>query len=260
MKTNHMRINSETTVVENSNAQAQEVAAENNTSSANGDKVEAGTDDGWDTLIALTSREPIANAVKAEAHPTAGAGDHIPASCRDIEFGSLESEEVIAKMVVLRKELEETKGEMHKKGLSTRIYAWTLGLLLLQLKAKKNRKFRQMAEDQTGISQATISRYLKLAKSFKSVDELCADTDSLKDAYLRVGALGEEGKTKIREIERATKSLTAAVKLVEKIIPGTGDLTEDEVGKLSTLADNLGELLRKLANPRTAETSEAKAA
>jgi hypothetical protein len=249
---------STTAVVENSNTQVEEVAAEH-TSSAKGGEIEARRDN-METFIADHCLEQAADAVMAEAHPTAETGDNIPASCRDIEFDSLESEEVLDKMVVLRKELEDTNGEMLKTGLSARILAWTLGLLLRQLKTVHKRKFRQVAEDRTGISQATITRYLKLAKSFKSVDALCANTDSLKDAYLRVGALGKEGKTKPRVFDRARKSLSAAVKLVEKVGQEGEVLSESEVGKLRALADTLGELLQKLANPRTADSGEALAA
>jgi predicted DNA-binding WGR domain protein len=253
-----MKSTSATAVVENSNTQVEEVAAEH-TSSAKGGKFESRRDN-METFIADHCLEQAADAVMAEAHPTAEAEDHVPASCRDIEFDSLESEEVLDKMVVLRKELEETKGQMLKKGLSARILAWTLGLLLRQLKAVHERKFREIAEDRTGISQATITRYLKLAKSFKSVDALCAETDSLKDAYLRVGALGKEGKTKLRVFDRARKSLSAAVKLVEKVGQEGEVLSESEVGKLRALADTLGELLQKLASSKAAETSEAIAA
>ena len=248
----------DTTAVENSTKEMEEVAAGTNTPSAE----ERETRDRDDTLRAIgwDMDQTYANAVKVEAHPTAEAEDNIPASCRDIEFDSLESEEVLYKMVVLREELEKTKGEMHKTGLSTRIYAWTLGLLLRQLRAVHKRKFGGIAEDRTSISQGTITRYLKLAQSFKSVDELCADTDSLKDAYLRVGALGKEGKPSIRVFDRARRSLSAAVKLVEKVGLEGEDLTDDEVGKLSTLAETLGDLLQKLANPNATETSEAIAA
>jgi hypothetical protein len=99
-----MKSKSETAVVENSNTQVEEVAAEH-TSSAKGGKFESRRDN-METFIADHCLEQAADAVVAEAHPTAEAEDHVPASCRDIEFDSLESEEVLDKMVVLRKELE----------------------------------------------------------------------------------------------------------------------------------------------------------
>lgn len=76
-----------------------------------------------------------------------------------------------------------------------RTCAWTIGRLLTELKSKKVGEFREYAKSETGLSNPTITRYMKLSKFYGNLAVLLETTKSLRDAYLKAGLIKKKSDT-----------------------------------------------------------------
>ena len=170
-----------------------------------------------------TGEEPKAKSAKNTTAPTAQDKNRkapkveIPASCRDLEPAEMSKQELIDAAKKVHGESLRYFRNTSRANAQARVCAWTTGRILLELKKHgPKQQFRKYAKNVTNISDATISRYMKLASVFSDVGSLLDSTSSLRDCYLKTGSIMSQSSGESKAPQDPVEQLMAACTSLQK--------------------------------------------